>query len=150
MARGKVIDISRNDVLDFASDNGIRRPNSIINDVINAAKQFRAIALKYNVNEQWLGRVESCINDNLKEWGKLPDSNNHINYTWHNHNISDLRIEQVYKGNYHLLANVDNKEMKFIFRKGTPEFIMITKYGISQLPETLLKKLAEDYLFNKL
>lgn len=150
MARGKIIDISRNDVLDFASDNGIRRPNSIINDVINAAKQFRAIALKYNVNEQWLGRVESCINDNLKEWGKLPDSNNHINYIWHNHNISDLRIEQVYKGNYHLLANVDNKEMKFIFRKGTPEFIMITKYGISQLPETLLKKLAEDYLFNKL
>ena len=56
--------------LRFARDNGIRRPYSIINDVVESLKQFRSIALKYGVSKECTGRVETTIIDNLKAWGE--------------------------------------------------------------------------------
>ena len=65
MIGGKLQDITRNDVIQFARDNGIRRPNAIIRDVVASLKQFREIATKYGVSEQWMGRVETTIIDHL-------------------------------------------------------------------------------------
>lgn len=68
--RTKLRNITRNDVIQFARDNGIRRPDSIINDVVESLKQFRSIALKYGVSKECTGRVETTIIDNLKAWGE--------------------------------------------------------------------------------
>ena len=58
--------ITREDAIQFARDNGIRRPDAIIRDVVAALKQFRTIATKHGVSEQWTGRVETTIIDHLK------------------------------------------------------------------------------------
>lgn len=68
--RAKLHDITRSDVVDFARDNGIRRPDAIIRDVVASLKQFRAIAAEYGVTESWIGRVESTIVEHLKAWGE--------------------------------------------------------------------------------
>ena len=47
----KLQDITRDDVIQFARDNGIRRPDAIIRDVVDSLKQFRTIATKYGVLE---------------------------------------------------------------------------------------------------
>ena len=38
--RAKLRDITRDDVIQFAKDNGIRRPDAIIRDIVNAMKQL--------------------------------------------------------------------------------------------------------------
>lgn len=71
--RSKLRNISKEDVLQFAFDNGIRKPESLINDVKNALLQFRTVAVKYAVDEKWIGRVEATILSHLKEWGEYED-----------------------------------------------------------------------------
>ena len=44
--RTKLRNITREDAIQFARDNGIRRPDAIIRDVVASLKQFRTIATK--------------------------------------------------------------------------------------------------------
>ena len=53
-----------------ARDDGIRRPDAIIRDVVESLKQFRAVTTIYGVPEQWTGRVEVTIIIHLKAWGE--------------------------------------------------------------------------------
>lgn len=62
--------ITRDDVIQFARENGIRRPDAIIRDVVNSLKHFRETASKNGVSEQWIGRVEATITSHLKAWGE--------------------------------------------------------------------------------
>ena len=39
--RAKLRDITRDDIIQFAKDNGIRRPDAIIRDIVNDIRQFR-------------------------------------------------------------------------------------------------------------
>ena len=91
--RTKLRNITRDDAIQFARDNGIRRPDAIIRDVVSSLKQFRTIATKYGVDaiirdvvaslkqfrtiatkygvsDEWTGRVETTIIDHLKAWGE--------------------------------------------------------------------------------
>ncbi len=67
--RAKLRGITREDAIQFARDNGIRRPDAIIRDVAASLKQFRSIATKYGVSDEWTGRVETTIIGHLKAWG---------------------------------------------------------------------------------
>ena len=147
MIGGKLQGITREDAIQFARDNGIRRPDAIIRDVVAALKQFRTIATKYGVSEQWTGRVEATIIDHLKAWGEWEESEN-PEFTMNGHTISNLRIEQAYKGNYHLLADIDGKEWKFVIGKKKEEFSLIENTGIANLSAYQLKAMAEKYFFS--
>ena len=71
--RAKLRGITREDAIQFARDNGIRRPDAIIRDVAASLKQFRSIATKYGVSDEWTGRVETTIIGHLKAWGEWED-----------------------------------------------------------------------------
>ena len=64
------------------------------------------------------------------------------------HSVSNIRMEQAYKGNYHLLANIDGKERKFVIGKNKEEFALIEKTGIANLSSDQLKVMAEKYFFS--
>jgi serine/threonine-protein kinase HipA len=68
--RAKLRGITRDDVIQFARDNGIRRPDAIIRDVAGSLKKFRNIALKYGVKDEWIGCIETTLVDHLKAWGE--------------------------------------------------------------------------------
>lgn len=96
--RAKLRDITRDDVIQFAKDNGIRRPDAIIRDIVNAIKQFRVVATKYGVAEQWIGRVENTMVDHLKSWGELEEMAPEIcEFVINGHIIKNIRMEQAYK-----------------------------------------------------
>ena len=64
--------------------------------------------------------------------------------------LENIHIEQQYKGNYHLLATIDGKALKYIIRKGTPEHDAMTKNGLANITDDVLKDLAERFLLPKL
>ena len=148
MIGGKLQGITRDDAILFARDNGIRRPDAIIREVVASLKQFRSIATKYGVSDEWTGRVETTIIGHLKAWGEWKQDAAMPELTINGHLISNIRIEQAYKGNYHLLANIDGKERKFVIGKNKEEFSLIEKTGIASLSADQLKAMTERYFFS--
>ena len=145
MIGGKLQDITRDDAIQFARENGIRRPDSIIRDVVASLKQFRPIATKYGVSEQWTGRVEATIIDHLKAWGEWEENTATPEQIINGHTVSNIRVEQAYKGNFHLLATIDGQERKFVIGKNKEEFSMIENTGIANLTGEQLQSMVEKY-----
>ena len=144
--RAKLRNITRADVIRFAKDNGIRRPDAIIRDVVNALKQFRTVATQYGVTEPWIGRVETTLIKHLTGWGELEEvTRTTCEYIINGHVIKNIRMEQAYKGNYHLLAEIDGQERKFVLGKNKEEFSLIESIGIANLSPDLLKDMVEKY-----
>lgn len=144
--RAKLRDITREDAIQFAKDNGIRRPDAIIRDVVHALSQFRAVATKYGVAEQWIGRVESTIFHHLKSWGYLEDKTHSSGeFIINGHVVKNIRMEQAYKGNFHLYAEIDGRERKFVIGKNKEEFSLIESLGIVNLSSDLLKNMVEKF-----
>ena len=145
MIGGKLQDITRDDAIQFARENGIRRPDAIIRDVVASLKRFRSVATKYGVSEQWTGRVETTIIEHLQAWGEWQEDEAMSELTISGHLISNIRIEQAYRGNFHLLAEIDGKERKFVIGKNKEEFSLIEKTGIANLSAGQLKLMVEKY-----
>ena len=61
------------------------------------------------------------------------------------HSVSDIRIEQTYKGNMHLLATIDGQQRKFVIGKNKEEFATIESTGIANLTDEQLKSMAVKY-----
>jgi serine/threonine-protein kinase HipA len=146
--RAKLRNVTREDVIQFAHDNGIRRPDSIIRDVVGSLKQFRSVATKYGVSEQWTGRVEATIIGHMKAWGEGEEQTSAL--TINGHLITDFHLKQQFKGNYLLLATIDGKELKYIIRKGTPEHEELTRTGLANITEEMKKELIERFLLPKI
>lgn len=144
--RAKLRNISRNDVLEFAKDNGILRPDAIIREVAGSLKNFRKVATKNAVDKSWTGRVEATIYNHLKAWGELPEPDC-TDTTIKGHKLSNIRIEQAYKGNFHLIADIDGEEHKFVISKNKDDFKPIKETGIANLSPEHLQALAEKYFF---
>lgn len=117
--RAKLRDVTRDDVIQFAKDNGIRRPDAIIREIVNALKQFRRVAVKHGVTEQWIGRVETTIVNRLKFWGESEEVAHTSEAMINGHVVKNVRMEQAYKGNFHLLADIDGRERKFVIGKNS-------------------------------
>ena len=116
--------------------------------MVASLKQFRAIATKYGVSEQWTGRVETTIIDHLKAWGEWQEDAVVPELTINGHSVSNIRIEQAYKGNFHLLAEIDGKQRKYVIGKNKEEFSLIEKTGVANLSADKLKAMAEKYFFS--
>lgn len=143
--RAKLHDITRSDVIEFARDNGIRRPDAIIRDIVSALKQFRAIATDNGVSESWIGRVESTIVEHLKAWGEWEYETADVAIDINGHTVSNMHVEQTYKGNYHLLTNIDGVEQKFVISKNKEEFASIEQIGLANLTTDHLKAMVAKY-----
>ena len=83
----------------------------------------------------------------LKAWGEW-DEPELPEFSMNGHTVSNIRIEQAYKGNYHLQAEIDGKERKFVIGKNKEEFSLIEKTGITNLSADQLKAMAEKYFFS--
>ena len=148
--RAKLRNVTREDVIQFAHDNGIRRPDSIIRDVVGSLKQFRLMATKNGVSEQWIGRVETTIVNHMKDWGEWDEGEQRSDFIINGHCITDMHLEQQFKGNYLLLATIDGKELKYIICKGTPYHDVLTKAGLANITDKIKMELIERFLLPKI
>ena len=146
MVRGKFDGITKEDAMGLAAENGIRKAESIVSEVGKAILEFRAIAERNGVKEQWISAVETTLNGHLASWGLANAKTENNGFEADGHRIENARIEQQYKGNYHLLATIDGKERKFVIRKKTAQHDEISSTGMSNLPDGYIKELVLRYL----
>lgn len=143
--RAKLRSITRDDVIQFARDNGIRRPDAIIRDVADSLKQFRPVAEKYGVADQWTGRVEAAIIGHLKLWGEWDGETAIADAVINGHSVNGIHVEQARRGNFHLIADIDGSEHRFVIGRNKEEFALIEKTGIANLTAGQLHAMAVKY-----
>lgn len=143
--RAKLSGVTRNDIMDFARDNGIRRPDAIIRSVVSSLKNFRRVALRHCVAEEWIGRVESTLIGHLKAFGEWEEEDWRIPVEINGHKIKNIHLEEAYKGNYHLYADIDGDERKFVIGKNKEEFSLIKKSGVSNITDEQLNMMVCKY-----
>ena len=146
MIRGKYDSITLEDVMALAAENGIRKAESIIGEVGKAILEFREIAERNGVEEKWISAIEGTLNGNLASWGLVNSKPENISFWADGHKIENARIEQQYKGNFHLLATIDGKERKYVIRKKTAEHEEISRTGMTKLPNGYLKELVLKFM----
>lgn len=146
MIRGKYSDITLDDVMQLAAENGIRKAESIIHEVAGAIEEFRMFALRYGAKERWIVAIENTLKANLEAWG-LTHRTIIEKYTDNRgRNIENVRIEQQFKGNYHLLATIDGKACKYVIRKQTKEYEEIGSRGVMNLSIEYIKEIVSRFL----
>lgn len=143
--RAKLRGITREDAIAFARDNGIRRPEAVIRDIVASLKKFRQAALKYGVEKEWIGRVETTIIKHLRDWGEWDSQPSSSAIVINGHIVKNVCIEETYKGNYHLYADIDDVEHKFVIGKNKEEFSYIKQTGVANISDGELTKMAEKY-----
>jgi len=139
--RGKRSGFSKADVLSLAKENGIRKAEDIIMDVVMAIRQFRHFATKCQAQERWTSMIERTLDQHLISWGyqntRLP-----FIFKMEGHTFDNVHIEQAYKGNYHLLACIDGQERKYVIGKHKEEYAIIEQIGVTDLSEEFMKEMA--------
>ena len=146
LVKGKYTEITLHDVLELAADNGIRKADTIIADVVESLRSFRTLAEKNGVQERWISAVETTLQHNLEMWGFCPPRTFEPYTDANGRHVENLRIEQQYKGNYHLLATIDGKELKAVIRTKTAEHDEISRHGVPNLADEYLKRLVDKFL----
>ena len=146
LVKGKYTDITLHDVLELAADNGIRKADTIIADVVESLRSFRTLAEKNGVQERWISAVETTLLHNLEMWGFCPPRTFEPYTDANGRHVENFRIEQQYKGNYHLLATIDGTERKAVIRTKTVEHDEISRHGVPNLADEYLKRLVDKFL----
>lgn len=145
MIRGKLHGHTKEDVLKLARENGIRKAEAIIQQVADAISKFRIIAQKYGVHNRWINSVEATINNNLASWGFAEAEDESISFETEGMFFENVRIEQTYKGNFHLHATVGGKERKYVISKNKPEYGLIQSTGVDKLTKEDLCEIVRKY-----
>ncbi|MGN0238091.1 MAG: type II toxin-antitoxin system HipA family toxin [Lepagella sp.] len=146
MMRGQLSGWTKDDAMSLAKENGIRKAESIVAEVAEAIKRFRSFAEQYLVRSRWIGAIEQTLTSNLEAWG-LINSDKGISLLLDGHKLADIRVEQTYKGNFHLLATIDGVERKFVITKNKEEYLFIESKGVLNLTEEFLISLVKRYMF---
>lgn len=145
MMRGKLSGWTKNDALALAKENGIRKANTIITEIAGAIKQFRTFAEKHHAQNRWIAAIEQTLTANLEAWG-LAHTDKGISLSLNGHELTDIHIEQTYKGHFHLMAYIDGKDRKFVIGKNKEEYTFIESTGVLNLSEDYLQMLIKKYL----
>lgn len=145
MMRGKLSGWTKNDALALAKENGIRKAKTIITEIAVAIKQFRTFAEKHHAQNRWIAAIEQTLTANLEAWG-LAHTDKGISLSLNGHELTDIHIEQTYKGHFHLMAHIDGKDRKFVIGKNKEEYTFIESTGILNLSEDYLQTLIKKYL----
>lgn len=146
MMQGKLQGHTIEDALSLARDNGIRRAVRIIEEVASAISRFRSFAEECGVRERWINSVEQCLNEHLREWELSPDAQNSISFKIGDTFYQNVRVEQAYKGNYHLLCSANGVQQKFVISKSKTEYAVIEHIGCDHLTQEQLRSLVETCL----
>lgn len=138
-ACGKLTDWTREDMLLFARENGIRGAEKIINEVKEAILKFSTFAEAYNVRSEWTARINKTLRQHLAEWQLIeapPVEHSADSWEMAGHSISHCHIEIAYHGNLHLWATIDGQERKFIIRPSYPEYTQLLTMGLDHVPQS--------------
>ena len=98
------------------------------------------------MKQRWINSVDQCLNEHLREWGLSLDEPESVSFRIGETLYENVRVEQAYKGNYHLLCSANGVQMKFVISKSRSEYGLIERIGCEHLTQEQLRSLVESYL----
>lgn len=145
---GHRVEISKDDILQFAQDNNIREPEKLIEQVAAVLRKFNEFAKDSGVRQEYIARMNDTINANLEYWGLAAPAAKCSFTTDDGDEVADTHLEMAYRsGNFHLLAEINGKPVKFVINKSNEAYNQLLKQGIRSFDENSLRQLVLKCMF---
>ena len=90
--------------------------------------------------------MEETIQKHLEAWELANATKPSVSFEASGMQCTNVRIEQAYKGNDHLLGDINGKERKYVISKNKPEHAIIEAIGAGGLTDELLRDWVKKYL----
>ena len=74
-------------------------------------------------DDRWISSIESAINVHLVSWGLEDKNNSSSSFEIDGKSCTDVRIEQAYKGNFHLYASIDGESVSLLSERTSPDML---------------------------
>lgn len=114
---GKYRDISREDILGFAAENGIKNPEQAIDKVANMLLSFSDIAGKYNIPRRWQTIMENTLRHNLIDFGYIEGTSSDDLVDEEGRRYGKISVRLNRRGIYEVTAIVDGYPQRRFVRK---------------------------------
>ena len=141
---GKISEITKDDLLDFAKDNSIRNAEEIIKKIADALMLYPALAKKYNIPAGWSNIIHKTLRDNLIRFGYIIPSEKSSEFM--DKYGRDIKCESLTinsKGYYRLNVTIDGKPRRRFIKPDTDLFDSLHQYEMQTLPDHLFISLIE-------
>lgn len=141
---GKISDISKSDLLDFAKQNDIKNATAIINRVAEAIGKFNEFADRYDISQPWRSIIQKTLNDNLVAFDYM-DRNEEIEaiIDKYGRTITDFSITVNSKGHYQVSAIINDQRHRRFVRYNMKLHSDLSNRDIYNLPADERIRLAE-------
>ena len=144
--RGKYTGITEDDLIQFAIQNDIKAPESIIKDIRNVSLKFEEYAHANGIN----GYYTEMISMTLNELGRAKDLHiEKVSTRIGDTELRDIQFEMTTKGNIHLLATIHNKRRKVVITSSKPLYKEIVDNGFNLMSRDKKAKIFQQ-AFSKL
>lgn len=142
---GKVADITKEDLLDFAKENNIRNAEGIISEVADAIMTFPTLADKYNISSRWGDIIRKTLQENLIRFGYLAPAKRLTEFTDSTNRIfRNLTISTNSKGYLQIAIIIDGKPRRRFIKPGSDQYAALRRYEVNKLSEEALIKMLEE------
>lgn len=147
---GKTSDVTKDELLEFAKENGIRDAESIIAEVGNSISKFPEFADNYQIPNPWNHIIQRTLHENLTKFGFLdfPDKISEFTDS-HGRKFHAISINTNTKGFYHIAVHLDNRPRKRIIKPKSESFERLRQYELGKLDNAEFISLIEELFADK-
>lgn len=143
---GKTSHISRNDLLDFARQNGIKNANTVIGQVAGSIAKFDEYAENNRITRPWRSIIQKTLNDNLNSFGFInrQEDTKEVLIDKYKRTITGLSITVNSKGHHEVTAIIDGHRQRRFVKPNISLYSYLTDRDIYNLPADERLQLAES------
>ncbi len=142
---GKIAEISKSDLLDFAGQNAIRNAPAIITRVADAISRFEEFAAQCDIPHPWRSIIQKSLTDNLNTFGYTvngKDSEPPL-YDSYRREITVFSIAVNSKGHYDVTAIINGQRHRRFIRPNMNLHSQLSQQDIYNLPASEKIRLTE-------
>jgi len=151
--KGKVRDVTVDDLLAFAQEEQVKSAEKILARVCEALTGLRKKAQFYRVPPEWIDRMEENVSKNLpEEYARRMEGYKGLPlepYSDGDLSVSDVRFEETISHDVKLLATINGREFKYVFRNGRAVADEIGRKGMNRMSPEEKKEMVGKYLLPK-
>lgn len=143
---GKYSDIEIDDLLRLGRDNSVRNPEEVIEAVLKGTANFEELATANGVDNFHI----ELISRRLQELrGTTPEAHPFSFISEDGLEVTGIRFERSTKGNIHLVANINDREEKYVITPKKEVFQTIMESGFNRMSDEKKRELVEQFLLAK-
>lgn len=142
---GKTSDITKEDLMEFAKEHGIRDAETVINEVAHAVAGFPALADKYRIPTRWRHIIRKTLRENLTRVGYLETPVTETRFTDSiGREIRNISVSNNTRGNYHITALVNDCPRKRVVGPKAGAYARLQQYELGNLDRLEFRSLIEN------